>query len=160
MITDVSIREKIDTILQKYSFARQDSLISILQELQQEIGYLNEDALIAVGKQLNIPSSRIYGLATFYNQFRFDSKGKFHIQVCHGTACHMLGAETLIEHIEKLLNIKVGQKTGNGQFSLEVVSCIGACAQAPVILINGEFYKELTRDSIKSLIEDLGKKED
>jgi len=149
------MQEKIDSILQKYSYANRDSLIPILQEIQEEVGYLTEGSLISIGKHLNLPTSKIYGLATFYNQFRFESKGKYHIQVCHGTACHLVGSVSLIDYIQKLLKISTNQKTRDGKFSLEVVTCMGACAQAPVIVINGEFYKELNSESIKSLIQEL-----
>jgi len=149
------MQEKIDSILQKYSYANRDSLIPILQEIQEEVRYLTEEALISIGKHLNLPTSKIYGLATFYNQFRFESKGKYHIQVCHGTACHLVGSVSLIEYLQKLLKINVNQKTRDGKFSLEVVTCMGACAQAPVIVINGDYYKELSSESIRSLIQEL-----
>lgn len=149
------MEKKIEALLEKYSHSRRDSLIPILQDIQEEVGYLSEEAIVLVGQHLEMPTSKIYGLATFYNQFRFEPKGNYHIQVCHGTACHMLGAVSIIDIIEKKLKIKAGQTTRNGMFSLEVVQCIGACAQSPVISINGEFHSNLTVDRIKQILIDL-----
>ncbi len=149
------MENKIEVLLEKYSHSRRDSLIPILQEIQEEVGYLSEDAIVLVGQHLEMPTSKIYGLATFYNQFRFEPKGLFHIQVCHGTACHLLGSERIIDIIEKKLKIKAGQTTRNGKFSLEVVQCIGACAQSPVISINGEYYCNLTLERIRQILIDL-----
>lgn len=149
------MENKIEVLLEKYSHSRRDSLIPILQEIQEEVGYLSEDAIVLVGQHLEMPTSKIYGLATFYNQFRFEPKGLFHIQVCHGTACHLLGSERIIDIIEKKLKIKAGLTTRNGKFSLEVVQCIGACAQSPVISINGEYYCNLTLERIRQILIDL-----
>ncbi len=145
----------IGSLLEKYSHSRRDSLIPILQDIQEEVGYLSEEAVVLVGRQLNMPTSKIYGLATFYNQFRFEPKGKYHIQICHGTACHLLGAVKIIEIIEKRLKIKAGQTARNGKFSLEIVPCIGACSQSPVISINGEFHSRLTEDILNQLLVDI-----
>jgi NADH-quinone oxidoreductase subunit E len=149
------MENKIEILLEKYSHSRRDSLIPILQDIQEEIGYLSEEAIVIVGKHLDLPTSKIYGLATFYNQFRFEPKGISHIQVCHGTACHMFGAVSIIEIIEKKLKIKAGQTSRNGKYSLEVVPCIGACAQSPVISINGEYQSNLTLERMKQILVDL-----
>lgn len=149
------MKETIAKLLEKYSHVRRDSLIPILQDIQDEIGYLSEEAIVMVGQHLNLPTSKIYGLATFYNQFRFEPRGKYHIMLCHGTACHLNGGQPLIDTIEKLLKIKAGQTTRNGQFSIEVVPCLGACAQAPVMVINGEYYSNLSPDKAKEILDDL-----
>jgi NADH-quinone oxidoreductase subunit E len=149
------MKEKVEKILIKYSHARRDSLIPILQEIQDDIGYLSEEAIELLSTHLNLASSKIYGLATFYNQFRFQPKGKCHIQVCHGTSCHLMGAITIAEQIEKVLKVKVGQTTRNGNFSLEEVPCMGACAHAPVIQVNGKYYSYLTEISLKELLDEL-----
>ncbi len=147
--------ETIERILLKHSLARRDNLIPILQTIQDEVGYLTEEALVKVGKHLQMPTSKIYSLATFYNQFRFQPKGKFHIQVCHGSSCHVMGAVSLIEFLEQNLGTKTGQTTRNGMFSLEVVTCMGACSKSPVIAINGKHHSVLTTDELKKLIEDI-----
>ncbi len=149
------MENRIGILLEKYSHSRRDSLIPILQDIQEEIGYLSEEAIVLVGKHLNMPTSKIYGLSTFYNQFRFEPKGTYHIQVCHGTACHLLGAVSIIDIIEKKLKIKAGQTSRNGKFSIDVVPCIGACSQSPVISINGEFHSKLTTESLKNILNDL-----
>lgn len=142
----------IDTILQRFPDIRQESLIPILQEVQDTVGYITEDAVAKIGKHLNISTSKIYGVASFYNQFRFFPKGKYHIQMCFGTACHVLGASTLLKELEKILKIKDGETTKDGMFSLEVQTCIGGCGQAPVISINGDYYGKLTLESLQEII--------
>jgi NADH-quinone oxidoreductase subunit E len=103
---------------------------------------------------LHIPTSKIFGVATFYNQFRFEPYGKYHIQVCRGTACHVLGSKTVLQELEKNLKIKAGQTSRDGLFSIEVVACIGACGLAPVITVNGEFHAKVTAQSIARLVEE------
>jgi len=147
-------------ILKDYTGAQRDSLIPILQKIQDHEGYLSTNSVVEVGEHLKIPTSKIYGVATFYNQFRFEPKGKYHIQVCRGTACHVLGSATVLDQLEKTLKIKTDQTTRDGLFSLEVVACIGACGLAPVICINGEFFAKVTEESIKTIVEDFRKKEE
>lgn len=144
--------EQIDKILEKTEKSR-DNLIPILQEIQQQEGYLSEAAIQEVGKALNLPSSKVFGVATFYNQFRFEPTGKYHIQLCRGTACHVLGSASVLAKLEKHLKIKAGQTTKDGLFSIEIVACIGACGLAPVISVNGEFHAKLTPDSIIEIID-------
>jgi NADH-quinone oxidoreductase E subunit len=150
----------IDFILKKYSDVRPDSLIPILQDIQDSIGFITEEAVTKLSLHFNIPSSKIYGVATFYNQFRFSPKGKYHIQLCYGTACHVLGASTLLKELEKMLKIKDGETTSDGLFSLEVQTCIGGCGQAPVIAINGDFYGKITLEKLEQTIENLKHQEE
>jgi NADH-quinone oxidoreductase E subunit len=145
--------KQIEAIFEEHSEANREDLIPILQEIQENQGFLSEKAIIAVGQHLKLPTSKIYGVATFYNQFRFEPKGKYHIQVCRGTACHVLGSSTVLDQVEKLLKIKADQTTKDGMFSIEVVACIGACGLAPVICVNGEFHAKLTAESVKEIIE-------
>lgn len=149
----------IQEILAKYPNAKPDSLIPILQQVQEQMGFLSEDSVVEVGKYLNMPTSKIFGVATFYNQFRFNAPGKYHVMVCRGTACHVLGSATVLDEIEKTLRIKAGQTTKDKLFSLEVVACIGACGLAPVISINGEFHAKVTSESIKTIVEEYRNKE-
>jgi NADH-quinone oxidoreductase E subunit len=150
----------IDTILKKFPEIRQESLIPILQEIQDTVGYISEDAIIKISSHLKLASSKIYGVASFYNQFRFRPKGKYHIQVCYGTACHLFGASTFLKEIEKMLKIKDNETTRDNLFSLEVQTCIGGCGQAPVISINGDFYGKLTYDKLEQIISTLRHQED
>lgn len=147
-------------ILNKYPNTGRDSLIPILQDIQTSEGHLSKESIIEVGSHLNIPSSKIFGVATFYNQFRFQPNGKNHVQVCRGTACHVLGSATVLQEIEKQLKAKAGETTRDGQFSIEVVACIGACGLAPVISVNGEFHAKVTSASLKEIIESYKTKED
>ena len=147
----------IDDIILRHSHATRDGLIPILQEIQDEIGYLSEESIVAVGKLLNLPTSKIYGLATFYNQFWFQPKGKFHIQICHGTTCHIEGAFSLIDFFEKKFNLKVGQTTRDGEYSLEIVPCLGACSKSPVISINGTLYGSITADNLEEILEEAAR---
>ncbi|MPM21854.1 NADP-reducing hydrogenase subunit HndA [bioreactor metagenome] len=149
----------IDKILAQYDNSGRDSLIPLLQEIQEKEGYLSEEAIVKTGEKLRIPTSKIYGVATFYNQFRFEPMGKYHIQVCRGTACHVLGSATVLQELESNLKIKAGQTTRDGRFSIEVVACIGACGLAPVICINGEFFAKVTTEKIKEIIENYRAKE-
>ncbi len=142
-----------------YPAAGHDSLIPILQQIQEKMGFLSEEAVVEVGKHLKMPASKIFGVATFYNQFRFTQPGKYHIQVCRGTACHVLGSATVLDEMEKQLKVKAGQTTRDKMFSLEVVACIGACGLAPVISINGEFHAKVTSESIQSILQDYRNKE-
>ncbi|MBS4056011.1 MAG: NADH-quinone oxidoreductase subunit NuoE [Bacteroidetes bacterium] len=149
----------IQEILAKYPNAKPDSLIPILQHVQEQMGFLSEDSVVEVGKYLNMPTSKIFGVATFYNQFRFNAPGKYHVMVCRGTACHVLGSATVLDEIEKNLRIKAGQTSKDKLFSLEVVACIGACGLAPVISINGEFHAKVTSESIKTIVEEYRNRE-
>ena len=128
--------------------------------MQDKLGFLSEEAVIEVGKYLQMPASKIFGVATFYNQFRFTQPGKYLVQVCRGTACHVLGSATVLDEMEKQLKVKSGQTTRDKLFSLEVVACIGACGLAPVISINGEFHAKVTSESIKSIVEDYRNREE
>jgi len=144
---------EIDQILEKYPFVQQDNLIPILQEIQDEIGYLSEEAMVRVGRYLNVPTSKIYGLATFYNQFRFEAKAKFQIKICNGTSCHVKSNILILKEIEKKLGIKVGEVTRDKMFSLEETTCMGACGIGPVVAVNDKFFTRLTINKINKLLD-------
>ncbi|NLX97523.1 MAG: NADH-quinone oxidoreductase subunit NuoE [Rhodopirellula sp.] len=147
-----------DAILLHYPGAKRDSLIPLLQQVQQQQGYLSREAVVRVGQHLRLPASKIYGVATFYNQFRFQPQGKFHIQVCRGTACHVKGSAAILDAIKRELKVEAGQTTRDGLFSLEVVACIGACGLAPVIAVNGEFHAGVTTRKVGKIIESYRRK--
>lgn len=147
-------------ILSKQSEKSRDRLIPLLQEIQDRLGFLSEESIELLGRHLNIPASKIYGVATFYNQFRFQPNGKYHIQVCRGTACHVLGSATVLEELQNELKIKAGNTTSDGLFSIEIVACIGACGLAPVITVNGEFHAKVTASSIHEIISNIRMKEE
>lgn len=151
---------KLTEIFNDYTDSGRDSLIPILQDIQTQEGYLSKESIIEVGSHLNMPSSKIYGVATFYNQFKFQPNGKYHIQICRGTACHVLGSASVLQELEKQLKIKAGQTTRDQLFSLEIVACIGACGLAPVISVNGEFHANVDAGKLKNILENCKKMED
>jgi len=129
-----------DHIFSNYPPKDKSNLISILQDVQNVYGYLPEAALKEISEFLEMPVSRIYGVATFYNQFRLKPLGKNVIRICRGTACHVKGSANLLFALETALNIKAGETTRDKNFTLETVACIGACSIAPVININNDYY--------------------
>ncbi len=130
----------------------EEELIPVLQKVQEENGFLSENAMSDIAKFLKIPRSKVFGVATFYAQFRFKPKGKNHIMLCRGTACHVKGAPRILEEIENNLGIKEGETTLNLEHSIESVACIGACSLAPCITINDKVYADLTPQKIESLL--------
>lgn len=143
----------IDDILAGYPNAGRDALIPLLQDVQDRHGYLSRETVSRVAEWLDLPASKIYGVATFYNQFRFQPPGEFHIQVCRGTACHVKGSAAVLAALQRALKIEPGQTTRDGLFSLEVVACIGACSLAPVISVAGEFHAGVTPDDVDGIVE-------
>ncbi|MBM4240628.1 MAG: NADH-quinone oxidoreductase subunit NuoE [Euryarchaeota archaeon] len=127
------------------------NLIPILQDIQANFGYLPENAILEISKFTKIPESEIYGVATFYAQFRFTPIGKKHIMVCEGTACHVKGADQIMEGIERYLDIKEGETTPDLECSLESVACLGCCALAPCAMVNEKVESNLTLKDIKKL---------
>jgi NADH-quinone oxidoreductase E subunit len=144
----------VDSILKKHPRAGRDALIPILQEVQENQGYLSREAVVRIGKHLNLPTTKIFGVATFYNQFRFQPKGKYHVTVCRGTACHVKGSNRVLEMAQKLLKLKPGQTSRDRLFSLETVACMGACGLSPVMNLNGEFYAKVTPQKMVKIIQE------
>jgi len=144
----------VDAILQKHPRAGRDALIPILQEVQEKQGYLSREAVIRISRHLNLPATKLYGVATFYNQFRFQPKGKYHFMVCRGTACHVKGSNRVLEMAQKMLKLKPGQTSRDRLFSLETVACMGACGLSPVMNLNGEFYAKVTPQKLVQIIQE------
>lgn len=144
--------EAIDRILEESRGASRDALIPILQKVQEAEGYLSKESIARIGRELSLPASKIYGVATFYNQFRFQPQGKYHFMICRGTACHVKGSKKLLEDITSRLGIGPGQTTRDRMFSLEVVACMGACGLAPVVCVNGEFYAKVTPKKLDEIV--------
>jgi len=153
-ITATELR-KLDTILEKFPDTQSSDLIPILQQVQAAYGYLQKDILFEVSKKTSIPASRIYGVATFYEQFHFEPHGKHTIKCCRGTACHVKGATELAETIEKYLGIKDGQTTDDMMFTFETVACLGTCAIAPVMMIDDTYYGKMTPKKTEEIIDEL-----
>jgi len=144
------MNKSLNEILSNYSGDKSE-LIPILQDIQSSIGYLPEDDIIKVSKFTGVPESEIYGVATFYTQFRFTPLGKKHIMVCKGTACHVKGAPQIIEGIERHLGIKEGEVTFDMEYSLESVGCLGCCALAPCAMINEDLESNMTLKDVKKI---------
>mgnify|MGYP002394930707 FL=1 len=149
-----TMSDKVESVLRRYPGAGRDKLIPILQEVQELEGFLSRESVVRIGAHLGLPASKIYGVATFYNQFRFEPKGRFHIQVCRGTACHVKGSAGVLDALVKELGAEPGSTTREGLFSLEVVACIGACGLAPVIAINDEFHARVTPDDVAGILDE------
>jgi NADH-quinone oxidoreductase subunit E len=127
-------------------------LISLLQQVQRKFGYISKKAMLTIADFLEIPESTVYGIATFYNQFRFTPLGKYPVKVCMGTACHLAGGRLVLEAMARELDIQVGGITPDQEFSLDRVACIGCCALAPVVVINDEVYPRMTPPKVEEVL--------
>ncbi len=146
-------------IFEKYPKFERSNLIPILQDIQEIYGYLPEKSLKEISNHLCIPLSSVYGVATFYNQFRLSPLGKNIIRVCRGTACHVKNSANILIALENELGICAGQTTRDKLFTLEIVACIGACSIAPVININDEYYGRVSIKEISKIISKYKKEE-
>ncbi len=144
------MEEQLNAILSSYK-KRRDSLIPILQQVQEAFGYLPEDAMLKVARAIGVPESRVYAVATFYTQFRFTPIGKNRVTICRGTACHVRGATRILEEVEQQLNIKEGETSEDLEYTLETAACIGCCALAPCIMINDDVEAKLTPKKVADL---------
>lgn len=151
---------EIEAVLQNYQNRDREYLLPILQDIQQVKGFLSHQAVVLVAAHLKIPTSKVYAVATFYDQFRFLPKAKYRIRVCNGTGCHIEGSGYLLEEFKKQLGMEAGSESKNELFSLEFVQCLGACGKAPVIKINDGFYTNVTLDLIPELIAAIKARED
>ncbi len=144
-------------IFENYEANDKGCLIPLLQDVQNIYDYLPESALTEIAEFVDLPLSRVYGVATFYNQFRLEPLGENIIRVCRGTACHVKSSANILSAIENTLKIKAGETTRDKKFTLEVVNCIGACSIAPVMTINDEYFGRLTVKEIPSILKKYSK---
>jgi NADH:ubiquinone oxidoreductase subunit E len=151
MKRDKPVEKKVKEIVAKYG-AEKSSLIAILQDIQEAFNHLPKDALIVLNEAMDVPLARIYEVATFYNAFSLTPRGKYVIEVCAGTACHVTGALTLMEKLERELEITCGETTQDALFTLEQVRCLGCCSLAPVVRIGGNIHAYLTQDEIPKIL--------
>ena len=149
---------KIAPILEKYQ-GKEGSLISILQEVQEIFSYLPMEVLDYISGEIGVKPAKVYGVATFYTQFRLESVGKYVIMLCQGTACHVNGSKSIRDALCDELDIEEGETTEDNLFTLNDVACLGCCSLSPVMMINGETYGKLTPDSARKIIRDIAKKE-
>jgi NADH-quinone oxidoreductase subunit E len=151
--------EKVCIILEKHSYDS-SKLIPILQEVQEEYRYLPEEILAFLATSLKVSPARVYGVATFFTHFALEPKGKYIIKVCDGTACHVKKSESIIEATKQRLKLqgKVST-TSDMMFTMETVSCLGACGLAPVVVVNDEVFSAVTPEKIVNIIDDIFRKE-
>jgi len=152
LVSDPQKEKEFEELLAKWRGVK-GGLIPVLQGAQAIYGYLPKEVMVRIAKELKVPPSQVYGVATFYAQFRFTPRGRHIIRVCHGTACHVKGAERLSAELENRLGIKPGEATPDLRFTLENVACLGCCSLAPVIMINEDTYGNLTPDKIKDILD-------
>ncbi len=148
--------EEMEKILNIYT-KNKDNLIQILNDVQEYYGYIPTHAQSAISRYLNIPMAEIYGVITFYSRFTLKPKGKYHIAVCLGTACYVKGSQKIMDRLEERLNIKQGETTKDGKFSIEATRCVGACGLAPVFTVNGEVYGKATVQKLDQVLDELNK---
>ena len=140
---------------------KQANLIAIMQEIQAEYKYLSEDTLTLIAEKLGVSTAKVYSVATFYENFSLEAKGKYIIKVCAGTACHVRKSQPIYDAIHDYLGLTGKKKTSaDGLFTLETVACLGACGLAPVMTIDGEVHSKMTPEAALALLEDIRKKED
>ena len=149
MSVDLSKTKK---LIQKHG-KKKGILIPLLQDIQKEYGYVPEEAVDLVSKELNIFPVEIYGVLTFYTQFYLTPRGKHTIRVCQGTACHVMGGKEILDYLSTKLKIRDGETTKDGQFSLERVACLGCCGMAPVVQVDNDFYGNCTIQKIDEMLE-------
>jgi NADH-quinone oxidoreductase subunit E len=148
----MALTGNLDGILAKYSTTK-GALIPILQETQELFGFLSKENMKIIALSLKISSADVYGVATFFAQFRFSPVGKNVIKICHGTACHVGGVKILDAMLDSKLGIKPGETTSNGLFSIQQVACLGCCSLAPVVMINETTYGKLTNEKLSKIID-------
>ena len=145
------MNEKVAAVIDKYEIDT-GQLISILQDIQTEFRYLPKETLLQVSDTMNIPLSRVYSVATFFKAFSLEPRGEHLINVCLGTACHVRGADKILEQIERSLGISRGATTSDIKFTLETVNCMGCCALGPVVRIDNEYFGQIGPDKVDSLL--------
>jgi len=142
-------------ILGRFKPRKREYLIPILQATQERFAFLSRPAMIQIAEYVGIPVSKVYGVATFYNQFKLEAPGKHIIQVCRGTACHVRGSDQILRGLESELGIKAGQCTKDGMISLDIVACLGSCSIAPVITVDGVFHGRITTKDVEKVVKDI-----
>ncbi len=149
-------RKKLRGIIDRYD-GQKSSLIAILQDIQQAYNYLPAHVLKMVSEEMSIPRMRVYEVATFYNAFSLKPRGEHVVKLCVGTACHVRGAAAILDKLERTLEVKPGETTGDLKFTLETVNCVGACALGPVMVMDGEYHGQVTMAKVDKVVGPLKK---
>lgn len=151
--TEISIQNT-KKILEKYPKDKRYTL-AILQDIQRNYDYIPKEAISEVSNYIESPLSEVYTIATFYKALSLKPKGKYVIKVCNGTACHIRGSDKVLDAIKSSLNIQPGETSEDGLFSIEIVNCVGACALAPVMVINDKYYGNMTKDKVHQVLDEI-----
>lgn len=157
-LTETEVKEKLDEILAHYS-GKKEELIPVLQEAQEEFRYLPPEVMVEIARFLRIPESAVFGVSTFYSQFKLVPSGKRIARVCRGTACHVRGGARILREVERRLGIKPGETTDDLEYTLETVACIGACALAPTMTMDKETHGQMTTKKVAEVFGDRSKVE-
>ncbi|MDR2862164.1 MAG: NADH-quinone oxidoreductase subunit NuoE [Syntrophobacterales bacterium] len=151
MNTENTMQDKVKEIVKKYK-GDKSALVAILQDVQDEYRYLPKEALLTIHEQMDIPMARVYEVATFYDAFSLTPRGRFIIEVCTGTTCHVQGGMNLLDTFERSLRINCGETTEDGLFSVDRVGCLGCCSIAPVVRVNDTIHPQMTQDEIPRVL--------
>lgn len=146
------VKKQLDSVLTQYKGEKND-LIPVLQKAQEKFGYLPRDVMEGIARFLRLPASIVFGVSTFYAQFKFVPMGKKVVRVCRGTACHVRGADKILQEFERKLCIKPGETTEDREYTLETVACIGACALAPTLTVNKDVKGKMTTQRVREMLD-------
>ncbi|MBC8512407.1 MAG: NADH-quinone oxidoreductase subunit NuoE [Dehalococcoidia bacterium] len=152
---EATIEERLNEILSSYQ-GRDDELIPIMQQVQQQFGYLPEPVIKQIARFLHLPDITIFGVATFYAQFKLVPTGRNIIRVCRGTACHVRGVARILQELENQLGVKPGETTADREYSLETVACFGACALSPIMVLDDKVHGKMTTQKVRSILDATG----
>jgi NADH-quinone oxidoreductase subunit E len=151
ILPETEVRNKLDEILSRHT-GKKEELIPVLQEAQEQFGYLPPEVMLEIAKFLRLPESTVFGVSTFYAQFKFSPTGRKKVRLCRGTACHVRGAPRILEEVEKYLGIKPGETTKDLEYSLETIACFGSCALAPVMVVDDNVYGRMTPKKVAQIL--------
>lgn len=152
-LAETEVKDKLDEILSHHT-GKKEELIPILQEAQEQFGYLPSEVMLKVAKFLQLPESAIFGVSTFYAQFKLVPSGRRIVRVCRGTACHVRGGARILREVEKWLGLKPGETSDDLEYTLETVACIGACALSPTMTVDKETYGQMTTKKVAEIFGD------
>ena len=152
---EATIEERLNEILSSYQ-GRDDELIPIMQQVQQQFGYLPEPVIKQIARFLHLPEITIFGVATFYAQFKLVPTGRNIVRVCRGTACHVRGVARILQELENQLGVKPGETTADREYSLETVACFGACALSPIMVLDDKVHGKMTTQKVRSILDATG----
>jgi|TARA_Y100000031_G_scaffold112855_1_gene124622 NADH-quinone oxidoreductase subunit E len=151
-LTETELKERLTEVLTHYT-GQKNELIPVLQAAQEQFGYLPAEVMQEIARFLRISESTVYGVSTFYAQFKFQPTGKKKVRLCRGTACHVRGVSRILDEVEKQLGIKPGETTSDLEYSLETIACFGSCALAPVMVVGNNVYGRMTPKKVAPILD-------